>query len=172
MKPLLSSTGAKCKVKWDLVCRPKAYGGFGVLNTYKFARALRLRWPWHEWTTPDKLWVGMDNPCNDEDMKFFYASTYIVLGDGAKAPFSRSPWLPGRKPKDIAPLIYEASMRKNWKVREALKDDAWVVRIKSNVQVSVQHIRQFMELSTLLSEFHLDELAEDEIIWKHTNNGH
>lgn len=31
------STGAKCKVNWDIVCRPLAYGGLGVLNTTKFA---------------------------------------------------------------------------------------------------------------------------------------
>ena len=109
------TTGAKCKVNWEVVCRPTAYGGLGVLNTDKFARALRLRWLWYEWKEPRKLWVGLGNPCTVEDHDFFYASTTIILGNGAKTPFWDSPWLLGRKPKDIAPLIFEASRRKNWK---------------------------------------------------------
>jgi hypothetical protein len=34
------TTVAKCKVNWDLVCRPYDRGGLGVLNTVKFACAL------------------------------------------------------------------------------------------------------------------------------------
>ena len=107
------TTGAKCKVNWDMVCRPTSYGGLGVLNTDNFARALRLKWLWFEWKEPSKLWVGLGNPCTEEDRDFFYASTSIIVGNGAKTPFWDSPWLLGRKPKDIAPLVFEASRRKN-----------------------------------------------------------
>ena len=106
------TTGAKCKVNWEIVCRPLQYGGLGVLNTNKFTRALRLRWPWYEWGEPTKMSVGMGNPC-DEDLNFLYTSTTITIGNGAKTPFWDSPWLLGRKPKDIAPLIHEASKRTN-----------------------------------------------------------
>jgi hypothetical protein len=37
-----STSGAKCKVNWDLICRPKMYGGLGILHLDKFATALRL----------------------------------------------------------------------------------------------------------------------------------
>ena len=114
------TTDAKCKVNWDMVCRPTVYGGPGILNTDKFARALRLRWPWYEWKEPTKLWVGLGNLCTEEDMDFFYASTTIIVGNGAKTPFWDSPWLLGRKPKDIAPLIFQASKRKRLTLRQAL----------------------------------------------------
>ncbi|KAE8791434.1 Serine carboxypeptidase-like 18 [Hordeum vulgare] len=77
------STGASCKVNWNTVCRPKDYGGLGVLNTDKFARALCLQWLWYEWKAPNKPWVDLGNPCMSIDRDFFYASTTskdVVLG--------------------------------------------------------------------------------------------
>ena len=90
--------------------------------------------------------VGMVNPCDVEDLNFFYASTTITVGNGAKTPFWDSPWLLGRMPKDIAPLIHEASTRNNWKVREALKHKAWILKNKPPNNVSAEHISQFFTL--------------------------
>lgn len=38
------TTGAKCKVNWNSVCRSTDLGGLGILYLAKFARALLLRW--------------------------------------------------------------------------------------------------------------------------------
>ena len=161
-----------CKVNWEMVRRPCEYGGLGVLNTDKITRALRLRWPWFEWTAPQKLWVGLGNPCNEADLDFFYASPTITMGNGAKTPFWDSPWLHGCKPKGVAPLVFVASSRKNWKVREALQNNAWILKINTSTVVSVEHIRQFFTLWELVNGVHLDALSEYTIVWKHTTSGH
>jgi hypothetical protein len=96
-------------VNWEAVCRPKIYGGPGVLHMGKLVMALRLRWPWLEWMEPDKIWVGTGNPCTEEDMDIFYAATTITVGNGRKTLFWHAPWIQGRALKDIAPKIFESS---------------------------------------------------------------
>ena len=59
-------SGGQCKVNWKIVCRPKDKGGLCIMDLDKFARALRLRWPWLQWKDPTKAWIGKENPCNKE----------------------------------------------------------------------------------------------------------
>ena len=117
------------------------------------------------------MWVGMGNPCDDADYNFFYASSTIIVGNGARTPFWDSPWVHNRKPMDLAPLIYAASTSKNWKVREALKDGAWVKKIKMTSDFSIEHFRQFLELWATIRDFHLQEDIDDDIVWKHSTSG-
>jgi hypothetical protein len=123
------TSGGKCKVNWKKVCRPLSLGGLGVLDLDKFATALRLRWPWLEWKDPTKAWVGLGNPCSEEDMDLFYAAIEVTIGDGRKASFWHAPWLSGLKPKDIAPSIFSISKRKKCLIREAMQDAKWISRI-------------------------------------------
>jgi hypothetical protein len=84
----------------------------GILDLDKFARALRLRWLWLEWTAPDKPWVGLETPNDEVDQILFCAATKVTIGHGHKASFWSSSWLDARPPNLIALLIYEASKRK------------------------------------------------------------
>lgn len=95
----------KCKINWSRTYFPTASGGLGILNLDKFARALRLRWLWYEWRSPEKAWVGSGTPCNDIDKLLFVAATSITVGDGARVSFWESAWLQGRRLKDVAPLV-------------------------------------------------------------------
>ena len=54
------ANGGHCLVQWKKAMRPKNFGGLGILDLDLFSRALRLRWLWFQWTTPDKPWVGME----------------------------------------------------------------------------------------------------------------
>jgi hypothetical protein len=108
--------GGQCKVNWKIVCKSKERGGLGIIDLDKFARALRLKWPWLIWKDRSKAFIGADHPCDDVDMEFFYAATTITIGDGRIASFWHAPWLDGVKPKDIAPSILTISRRKNFTV--------------------------------------------------------
>jgi hypothetical protein len=94
-------SGGKCKVNWMRTTLPKDLGGLGVLHLEKFARALRLRWLWHEWTSLEKAWVGTEVPCDDADRILFANCTRITLGNGSKTSF----WGPaGFMDKDLRTL--------------------------------------------------------------------
>jgi hypothetical protein len=165
-----ATSGAKYKVNWETGCRPKIYGGLGVSHMGKFAMALRLRWPWLEWTESDKIWVGTGNTCTEEDMDIFYAATTITIGNGQKAPFWPAPWIQGRALKDIAPKIFESSSCRKCSVAKALSEDTWVSKIKLDDSFTSEHMVQFLALWTLLNNVHLENDSEDSIVWKLTTN--
>jgi hypothetical protein len=166
-----SASVANCKINREVVCRPNCYGGLGVLHLEKFAMALRLRWPWLEWNDPDKIRVGSDNPCSVEDMDIFFAATTITIGNGCKTPFWHAPWLHGKSPKDVASLIFASSKRKNWKVAQAMIDEAWVQKINIEGPVTSNHLLQFMDLWVLINNVQLEVDVEDTIVWKFTESG-
>jgi hypothetical protein len=141
-----NAAGEKCKVNWDAMCRPKELGGLGVLHIPKFAPALRLRWPWYEWTNTSKTLVRMGNPCDAADIDLLYASMTISVGNGRRGPFWDSAWLVDQRLKIVAPLIYEASRRKNWSVHDALQDEAWIRQINLENGLTAAHIQQFIDL--------------------------
>ena len=164
--------GAKCKVNWETACRPKELGGVDVLNIEKFVRALRLHWPWLEWQYKKHIWVGSGKPCTVEDMDLFYAATTIVVGDGLKTLFWEAPWSGGRKPKDIAPLIFAASKCKKWSVHKAMRNNAWIGKIVLDDDFfPFEHLAQFADLWWHLSSIALEEGVEDTITWKLSANG-
>jgi hypothetical protein len=162
---------AKCKVNWETVCRPKCYGGLGVLHLGKFSTALRLRWPWLEWKGSEKIWVGTGNPCNAKDVEIFYAATNITLGDGRKTPFWHAPWVGGLMPKDVVPKIFDICKRKKWTVAQALHNDEWIAKLSDAATISIDHLDQFVKLWALIQRVHLTEGVEDDITWKLTANG-
>jgi len=65
------ANGGHCLVKWSKVMRPKNFGGLSVLDLDLFSRALRQRWLWHEWVSPEKPWVDTTPPVDTVDKQLF-----------------------------------------------------------------------------------------------------
>jgi hypothetical protein len=164
-------TGGKCKVNWTKTSLPKEFGGLSILNLGRFASTLRLRWVWHEWTSPDKAWVGTEVPCTEQDRLLFAACTTITLGDGHKTSFWSSGWLQGHRPKDIAPPLYAKSKKKKRIVAEALLDNAWLRDLDYRTGFTTTHLSQLVMLWNLVKDIALRQDQEDHITWTQTPHG-
>jgi len=146
-------------------------GDLGLLNLEKFSRALRLRWLWHEWVSPEKAWVGSDIPCDDTDRLLFAACTTITIGDGKKTKSWQSGWLHGRRPRDIAPNLFKASKRKCRTVADALQNSSWIREIRNTTTLSITHLVEFVQLWGLVRQTVLQNGTQDTIKWKLSATG-
>jgi len=164
-------TGGKCKVNWIRTARSKKNGGLGVLHLKKFARALRLGWLWRVWNLDNKPWTGEEIPCNDTDQLLFAAATTITIGDGRKTKFWDSAWMQGRRPRDVAPSLFEISKRKNRTLHEALHANTWIRDIDlQHPSFSARHLAEFVQVWTETRQIHLRSGVQDEIAWKLTES--
>lgn len=62
-------------------------------------------------------------------------------------------------------------MRKNWVVRDALRDNAWVRKINPSINLTVDHIIEFVDLWIRLEQIQLQLDINDDIIWRFEANG-
>jgi hypothetical protein len=148
-------SGGKCKVNRPTFGRPLQLGGLVVLDLKSFARALRVRWLWQEQNEPDKHWAGFGTPCTETDKLLFAACTTTRIGDGSSISFWHSAWAKGRRPKDIATSIFNASRKKNRSLRDVLHDHAWVKDLNLSACLTVGHLQQFIALWTDVQEVRL-----------------
>lgn len=163
--------GGKCKVNWPRTCLPTSKGGLGIIDLDRFSRALRLRWLWYTWTSPDKPWVGSELPVDDTDRALFAAATRVSVRNGKLASFWKSSWLNGQTPRQLFPHLYKHSKRKNRTVAAALNDDKWVLDICYNLDFDL--LTDFFNLWNLIVEenANLFSLEEDQITWTRTTSG-
>jgi hypothetical protein len=114
--------------------------------------------------------VGSETPNDASDLDLFNAATQVTIGNDAKASFWSSSWLNGAPPKDVAPLIFLASKRKNQTVRDTLDGQNWVADIAVET-FTVEHMEQYIRLWDLIGNVNLTPEAEDAITWTLTPNG-
>ena len=165
-------TGGKCKVNWPRSARPKYSGGLGILHLGKFARALRLRWLWRQWSASSDGSLGDETPCNTTDQLLFAASTTLTIGDGKRALFWSSAWLDGQRPCDVAPHLFAISRRKNRTLQQALLDNNWIRDINlQHHNFSAQHLAEYTHLWQATRRIILRMGTPDNLSWKFEENG-
>ena len=161
--------GGHSLVNWQTSCRPKIKGGLGILDLERFARALRLRWLWFQWTQKERAWNKLDVPCDERDRDLFAASTVVTLGDGKTANFWSSSWLSGMTAKNVAPNLFKKAKRKRITVHKALQNNKWISHITPIS--SPTELNEYIRLWEMVQHSQLDTSREDSIIWRWTEDG-
>lgn len=146
--------GGKCKLSWARILRPLDRGGLGIHDLEKFGRALRLRWLWQEWKTPDKPWHGSELPVDQVDRALFAAATAVTVGDGRTVKFWTDSWLHGIAPVALFPNLHKHSKRRNRAVVDALQDSKWVDDVNYNWTTKL--MSEYVLLSGLVTELDND----------------
>jgi hypothetical protein len=70
----------------------------------------------------------------------------------------------GRKKKDIAPLSFAISQRKSWKVNQSMEENAWVEKVSSEANFSMDLLAQFVDLWVSHQNVHPDANIEDALL--------
>jgi len=167
-KGAADANGGHCLVNWSKTKRPKAFEGLGILDLDLFSRALRLRWLWYEWTSPERPWIGTEPPVNEVDRQLFRVSTMVTIGDGAKASFWQSSWMQGQVPMDVFPDLFKLAWRKNKTIREELVNQSWT-RGLWRMQ-TIEEMASFVKLWDLVQQVQLTN-EPDKIYWRWTADG-
>jgi len=106
------------------------------------------------------------------DKLLFAAATTITMGNGERISFWENAWLHGRRPRDIAPTIYNISKKKNRSLREALVNNNWVCDLDlHNVRFSAVHFSEYCDLWHQVSQATIQPDIPDNITWKLTADG-
>jgi hypothetical protein len=94
-------------------------------------------------------------------------ATSVSVGNMTKVSFWNDAWAQGLRPKDIAPLIFNVSRRKNGSLSEALLNHSWIRDLNLfSAEVAEQHIVQYCRLWSILQRISLQPGICDSISWK------
>lgn len=131
-------------VNWRSVTRQKPLASLGIWDMAAFNWALRLRWLWHRWASPDKPWTGLLIQTNYIEEELCRRCTSIKLENGKRAKFWKDDCLNGREPKDIALECFKLAWRKNQQVAVAIQGGRWMRGLQR--MNTDQELHQFVDL--------------------------
>jgi hypothetical protein len=143
-------------------------GGLDIKDLDKFARALRLRWLWHQWDEKEKPWKHLLRITDKKDRQLFFQSTKVQIGNGRNTPFWEARWLQGVSPKELAPNLNQKARYKFRTVYTELQNSNW---IKNLTEInSATQLDEFTLLFMTLAPLSLTE-HNDTISWTWTADG-
>ncbi|KAK1692879.1 hypothetical protein QYE76_009576 [Lolium multiflorum] len=176
-------------VNWPSVCRPKEFGGLGLLNTKKMNVALLLKWIWRLYQEEDTIWAHIIRA------KYGDASDLFAGSGNGGSPFWKSlhkiknlfkvgakhkvrngirtsfwkDWWWGRGPLlESFPLLFAICDNQEISVADALFQDNLQVRFRRSLDP--EGVRQWEDLQTSLAAVTLTT-GQDEISWHLEQNG-
>jgi hypothetical protein len=150
---------------------PLHQGGLGISDLECFGRALRLRWLWFKWKTPNKPWCDMELPVDGVDEALFAAATRVTVHNGKKAKLWTSSWLEGCSPTTMFPALFKHSKKKNHSVADAMSTGNWIRDVMHNMTAPLflDYVRLWHLIAS--SSFSQADQSEDDILWTRTANG-
>lgn len=120
---------------WDLICRPKKFGGLGIIDIHKFNDALLAKWYWY-WQKPEsRLWKSIiqathifSRASDLPDCRFFTqnlgniiifceSSMERILQSGERTKFWHQNWGHGILKNEL-PLLFEGAIDKGISVQQ------------------------------------------------------
>lgn len=145
--------GGRCKVAWEIVCRPRDLGGLGISDLRRTGIALRVRWIWQDRRDGRLVASG-----EQAVMAVFQAATVFSLGNGESTYFWTDCWLNGACIRDIASAVFAAVGARKSKatVEDAMNGNAWVRHITGprtmNLLIQFSHLCDLLEPVQLTSQ--------------------
>jgi hypothetical protein len=144
------ANGGNCHVNWRRVCQPISLGGLGVRDLKRTGLALRMRWLWFSRVYDARAWSGLDLKFTQEK-EFFFASTYMTVGNGQRTLLWEDRWINGRAVKEHAPQLYACIPKRRRKTRTVtagLVDHRWATAVQG--VIGLQEIGQYLYLWHLI----------------------
>jgi hypothetical protein len=147
----------------------KEHGRTWDFGPWKLRRALRLRYPGYEWTNRGCAWVGLGNPCNNEDKDLLYASNNLTLGNGENAMFGGPLCLEAWSPEILLPPLSTFLRKWIFQWAKVLGMIFGFSNLSFHNGILVAHITDFYNHCTIIQEFHLND-ERDTITWMLTTS--
>ncbi len=115
----------------------------------------------------------METPCDQNDKLLFASALKIKIGNGDTIKFWDNAWLDGRWPKDVAPLVFSISRRKNRSLAQAIESGQWLddQALPINDGMTIELLNQLVTLWTTIQQVTLSPDEDNKITWKLTCHG-
>jgi hypothetical protein len=172
-----TTTGARCRIAWDAVCRPIEEGGLNIINLetqnicllLKFIHKLHMpnKSSWANWIlsfvySGQKRLGDKISRCSSSWrylmtlIDLYRNLTIVKIGDGKSTCFWLDSWL-GNKPLSVQfPALFSHVQSPNVLVADCCTDNGWMLRFRHITSNRAQE-----ELGLLLDRLNLVSLSEE-----------